>query len=456
VPGRSVEPTDRDFSSLVDRWADQLHDVSQNIVGSSAVATAICHEVLASLSDLGDGVPEDDPARVALLLATREQSLQYLETHGWHAPPADGAAAEAGTTGPAPDPGATRQRVLLAHAAATVIGAEDISVLDLHDRHGVDAETVADALGVTADAAPYRLAQLRTELDDVIAAYTLWNEGRPRCDELATELDALERASTVDDADAPIFDADRIDQAGDSDDFDEAAFRVIELHRRTCATCTGRHQALVDPAARFLTAPTAPLSPAIRSYLLAEVTHPPARWTQPSTTVPDKATTKLDDDEINALWESATTTRPPRSAAATRVTPRSAPKARATPPSAPKARVTSRSAPKARRSTRRKARRSTRRKAQRHTLRRRRIVVGAAVLAAVALTLLLPNGGSRIVTETPPPAILPDSVGDEVPVWTLAPLPAAEPALTPGDPASTATTNTTAPDTTPSAATTAP
>jgi hypothetical protein len=78
------------------------------------------------------------------------------------------------------------------------------------------------------------------------------------------------------------------------------------------------------------------------------------------------------------------------------------------------------------------------------------------VLAAVALTLLLPNGGSRIVTETPPPAILPDSVGDEVPVWTLAPLPAAEPALTPGDPASTAATNTTAPDTTPSAATTAP
>jgi hypothetical protein len=419
VPGPSAESTDREFVSLVDRWLDELHDAAQNIVGSSAAATAICHEVLASLRNIADELPEDDRARIALLLATRERSLQHLEAHGWHPPAADGATTDAGASGLSHGRGATRHRVVLAHAAATVIGVDEISVLDLHDRHGVDATTLADALSITADAVPRRLAQLRAELADVIAAHTLWNEGRPACDELATELDAIDEAETVDDVSDPIFGADRTDRLGDAGDFDGAAFRVIELHRRMCATCTGRHRALVDPADRFLTSPVAPLLPAIRSYLLAMVAHPPMGWTKPSATAPrEEAATELDDDEIDALWES-TTTRPPRSAATTRATSRSA------------------------------------RVAQRRTRRRRRIVVVAAVVAG-ALTLLIPDNRARIVTETPPTVVLPDVVDDEPPVRPLTPLPPIEPAVTPVDPTSTATTSTTTPDTTPPTTTSAP
>jgi len=277
------------FVAHLDGWVDRMHDASQNIVGTTDAAATVCHEVVQSLWERRGDLTADDLSRESLLLATRQRSLEHLAAHGWHPPSTEHLA------GLHHDSSATRYRVTLAHAAATVIGAGNVSLLDLHFRHGVDAAALDDALDVDAAAAPRRLAQLRSELDEAIAAYVLWSDARPGCPGL-----------------------------GEATDFDATVFATVSRHRSTCPECAREHRSLVNPAGLFLTAPTMTAAPALRQRVLSVTSDPDALWTA-TVAAPITATT-IDGaheriaavPDIDELWASTVGATPaPRSAPVT-------------------------------------------------------------------------------------------------------------------------------------------
>ena len=367
---------DREFVALVDRWVDRMHDASQNIVGTSADAATICREVLESLWERRDDLTDADLTREALLLATRQRSLEHLAAHGWQPPGSvavhttDAVDDAALANGPR-DSAVIRYRVVLAHAAAAVLGAGNTSLIDLHVRHSVDADALCDALGVDSAAAPVRLAKLHTRLGEAMAAFTLWNDGRPVCAELNAQLI-------------------------DTDVFDRAVFDTIGRHRETCTRCDEERRSLVYPAGLFLTARVATVAPAVRQNILEFAA--PGVTDRPATTASSNlAVISADDieaarrpgenDDIAELWASAASTAP---------APRSTPVA----------------------SHRRRARPST------ATI----LVGGAAFLVVVAsgavLAVRAADGDDRVVIETPLDGEQPERGSEEEPeVRSLGPLP---------------------------------
>jgi len=173
APSDPQAPTDHEaiidrsrFVARVGPSVDRAHDIAHDIVGDAQVAAAVVHEVFDSLWDRHDELTDDDLRLEPILLATRAAALNRRTAR-----PAPAAAATSGIDQPS---SASRNRVELAQAGAAVLGADDASALDLHLRHGIGADALAPALGVSADDAPQRLARLRSRLDDALAAFTLW------------------------------------------------------------------------------------------------------------------------------------------------------------------------------------------------------------------------------------------------------------------------------------------
>jgi hypothetical protein len=278
---------DRAFIERVDGCVDRMHDSSQNIVGSSAGAAAICRDVLRSFWARRTALVDDDLTNDALLMATRERSLEHLRANGWDSL----GEGNQGATGFHDSP-AIRYRVELAHAGAVVQGAANASLVDLHGRHGVAEAVLGDALGVTGAAVGLRLAHLRKEFGDAVAAFTIWNGGRPSC---AVLTEALGR-----------------------DAFDHDVLDTTDRHRRSCAECAREYRSIVNPAGLFLTAPVARVAPAVRRIMLSfadDALVVDGTRRSASTTAAAAALTAGDaigdsrrpdeDDEIAELWASA-------------------------------------------------------------------------------------------------------------------------------------------------------
>jgi len=277
------------FVVLADVWLDRMHDAAQNIVGSAEAAAEICGDVFGRLWRHHADVAPSDLTRESLLLATRGQALTHLERHGWSAPRDVGDLRHGGSAG-SPVGGSTAgQRVVLAHAAATVIGARTLSAIDLHFRHGVKPEALANALRVPSEEALRRLVTLRDELGEIVAAFVLWNAGQPVCANLARELD-------------------------DATPFDNEVFDSIGGHRAGCAECARRLRALVNPASVFIASPVKTVVPAVRQTALAAIGDPA------DIVAPLQADEPADLDD---LWAAPTTVGPHESASpsATTVAP---------------------------------------------------------------------------------------------------------------------------------------
>jgi len=234
--------TDRSgFVARVGPSVDRAHDVAHDIVGDPQVAADVVRDVFEAFWARNDELTDDELRPESILLATRSAALTRRSTQP--------TPAGARTVDPDQPASASRHRVELAQAGAAVLGADDTSALDLHLRHGVAADTLAPTLGVSDADAPRRLARLRSRLDDALAAFTLWRGGDPACAELAA---ALHDGTTL---------------GGGA--FDIVAFDAVETHRATCAECSRRHRAIVNPAGMFATAPVVTVARGMRDRMLS-------------------------------------------------------------------------------------------------------------------------------------------------------------------------------------------
>lgn len=251
------------FDALVEPWIYRIYDVALVILGSPAAAAEVSRETIESLWDRHHDLSAEDLTRDGLLIATRGRALARLDRDGL------------------PEISTTNEHVALARAAAVVLGADEVSYLDLYLRHGVDAEALAPVLGVSSDAVAHRFALTRADLGETMAAVTLWNGGRPTCLELATAL-------------------------GDTTDFDAAVSESIERHRQGCPECARRHRSIVNPERLFVAAPVVAVSPTIRERIVATAVAP-TEPTRNVDNVPDRhVAAALDDDDP---W-AASTVRP--------------------------------------------------------------------------------------------------------------------------------------------------
>src|SRR5215212_1977030 len=91
-----------------------------------------------------------------------------------------------------PDPAAfdpsetveTKELAELVWTSAAGLRAEEYALLDLHVRRGLNADELADSLGVRRGAVYTRLTRLRQALESAVATSLLLRHGRGRCPEL--------------------------------------------------------------------------------------------------------------------------------------------------------------------------------------------------------------------------------------------------------------------------------
>jgi RNA polymerase sigma factor (sigma-70 family) len=75
--------------------------------------------------------------------------------------------------------------------SAAALSPQEYSLLDMHLRQGLDADELADSLGVAKGAIYTRLTRLRDSLDEAVTSTVLMRRGRRECEELDALLERL-------------------------------------------------------------------------------------------------------------------------------------------------------------------------------------------------------------------------------------------------------------------------
>lgn len=224
------------FGRLFDTWFDRVHDLSRRIVRDPGIAGEVAQDAFLTAWTRLDSLQDPDAFGGWLLRIARNKSLNRLEKERRSVALDD----ETMTTltdldAPDGDPLAHLDqagRIALVWDAAAALGERDMSILDLHLRHGLGAGELAEELGTTANNAHQILFTLRKRLGTNVAALVLWRAGRPRCENLRQVL-----------------------QSAGIGTFDKQAVKAIERHAAVCDECSRDRTEQLSPAALFGAAP---------------------------------------------------------------------------------------------------------------------------------------------------------------------------------------------------------
>ena len=241
------------FRALFERWYDPVFDVAVRILRDRDAAAGVARDVFANARRLLGSL--NDPAEFGawILRNSRNRAIDQLERSG----------TASGGEEAAPDRLDDNDDSVLLWAATAVFGAHDASVVDLHERHGLQAVQLADELGVPAADAHLRLFHLRARLGSVVRGFVLWNDGTPACADLTNAL-AAARVTT----------------------FGPVAVRIISRHALGCEACTARQHLRPSPEARFRAVPIAAPGPVVKARAANALGIEPAPLRSPVPPVP--------------------------------------------------------------------------------------------------------------------------------------------------------------------------
>lgn len=224
------------FGQLFDTWFDRVHDLSRRIVKDPGTAAEVAQDAFLTAWTRLDTLQDPDAFGGWLLRIARNASLNRLaKDRRSVALDTDTMTTLTDDDAPDHDPLASMDqaaRVDLVWDAAAALGERDMSILDLHLRHGLGAPELAEELGTTANNAHQILFTLRKRLGTNVRALVLWRAGRPACDDLRRTL-ATAGIGT----------------------FDKQAVKVIDRHAAVCDRCDGERSDQLAPAALFGAAP---------------------------------------------------------------------------------------------------------------------------------------------------------------------------------------------------------
>lgn len=252
--GRLVEAAragdQRAFGQLFDLWFDRVHDLSRRIVRDTEVAAEVAQDAFLKAWTRLDTLDDVDAFGGWLLRIARNASLNRLDKERRSVALDD----ETMTTLTDLDPDDTdplarldqAAQVSLVWEAAQALGPRDLSVLDLHLRHGLGAAELAEELGTNRNNAHQILHTLRERLGTNVRALVLWRAGHPSCPDLRTSL-----------------------ASGGTGHFDKKTVKVIDRHAAACDDCGRERSARLSPAALFGAAPVVAAPILLRSQAAA-------------------------------------------------------------------------------------------------------------------------------------------------------------------------------------------
>ena len=237
------------YGELFRRWFDRCFDVAWNISRNRETAAEVTQDAfLAGWEGLGD---LRDPSAFGgwILRSTRNRALNRLaRDRGKQLEPLEVHTEERwAMTDEQADPAAATEigdRQRLVWTAARVLGERDLSLLDLHLRHGLEPAEIAAELGVTPNNAHQLLFRLRGKLKDAVGAALLWREGRPTCPALASLVPAQGR-------------------------FDGPTSALVRRHQKDCRPCTAKLAGQTHPERLFAALPIAVVPLALRDQVQA-------------------------------------------------------------------------------------------------------------------------------------------------------------------------------------------
>jgi RNA polymerase sigma factor (sigma-70 family) len=222
----------RAFGTLFDTWFDKVHDLSRRIVRDPGTAGEVAQDTFLAAWTRLDSLDDPDAFGGWLLRIARNKSLNRLEKDRRSvALDHDTMTTLTDLDAPDHDPLAHLDqagRVALVWDAAAALGERDLSILDLHLRHGLGAGELAEELGTTANNAHQILFTLRKRLGTNVRALVLWRAGRPACEDLRRTL-----------------------TSGGIATFDKQAVKVIDRHAQACDDCSRERSERLAPAALF-------------------------------------------------------------------------------------------------------------------------------------------------------------------------------------------------------------
>lgn len=232
------------FTTLFRRWFDPCVEVAQRIVHDQETAAEVAQETFLVAWRQIDTLRDPSAFGGWVLRTSRNKALNRLERERRSVAvdqdehpvlsrmeAVDDVAGEVSAT--------DQQRLVWAASAA--LGERDVSVLDLHLRHGLDVGEIAEALDITPNNAHQVVFRMKGKLAGAIRAWVLFKGGDPSCDELRS---ALRLASAT--------------------SFSAATVKVIDRHVKGCDDCARRQAAILAPEAMFAAVPVLPVAGFLR------------------------------------------------------------------------------------------------------------------------------------------------------------------------------------------------
>ena len=224
------------FGQLFDTWFDRVHDLSRRIVKDPGVASEVAQDAFLSAWTRLATLEDPDAFGGWLLRIARNGSLNRLAKER-RSVALDDETMTTMTDNQAPDHDPLARmdqaaQIALVWDAAAALGERDLSILDLHLRHGLGAAELAEELGTTANNAHQVLFTLRKRLGTNVRALVLWRGGRPGCEGLKQTLLTAKVKG-----------------------FDKQAVKVIDKHAQACDECSREREDRLSPSALFGAAP---------------------------------------------------------------------------------------------------------------------------------------------------------------------------------------------------------
>ena len=234
----------RALGDIYERYGDRVYDLCFAMLRSGDDAADAYQDTFLTAANKLDQLRDTERLRSWLYSVARNQCRARLRARK-RSTPVDDAGVDIGTeVDMTADLGRDELRTLLTEASAG-LNEREREVLDLHMRHELEGEELADALGVSVQNA-YKLVQrVRDRVERSLGSLLIARHGRREC----AELDAL---------------------LGSWDGVFNPLWRKrISRHIDDCSTCTRRRAGLMDPGGLAGAFPLQPAPEAAKTALQA-------------------------------------------------------------------------------------------------------------------------------------------------------------------------------------------
>ncbi|MFZ4584069.1 MAG: sigma-70 family RNA polymerase sigma factor [Acidimicrobiia bacterium] len=264
---------DRDaFGALYDRYVDRIYDLCAHMLGDRTDAADATAEVFLAASDhLGQ---LRDPAKVRPWLYAIARNEVYKRTRRKRREvPVDHGSAVMTNQAAMEEPEAADPAALVGVVRDAALGLDerDRLVLELTLAGGLDGDDLADALGVSTDAAYQASHRMRERLARAVGAFIVARQGRADCDALQKVLAPWDGTFSV------------------------LWRKRVARHVDQCAVCEQRSKKV--PAALFSGTAFAAVAPLVAPAAIRDrVMQPAGATTMAAATEPTSATTQWNAD----------------------------------------------------------------------------------------------------------------------------------------------------------------